>query len=106
MLWPQAVLQHIFQYFFGWQPSRSYIAKKKNGIINPIIKNTDAVFPIALCVRKYTGRPTTAARLKQTNCLLVKLKATFVLTRVKSLGTGTYGKKITFFLFPHRKFPA
>ncbi len=42
-------------------------------------------------VRKNTGTPTAAAQLKQINWRLVSDKATFVFTRVKSLGTGTYG---------------
>lgn len=39
--------------------------------------------------RKKSGTPTSAPLPKQTNCRLVRLKATFVLTFVKSLGTGT-----------------
>lgn len=70
-------------------PSRSYMARKKKGIINPIIKRTDAELPMALRVRKYTGRPTSAARLKHMSWRFVRLKASLVLTFVKSLGTGT-----------------
>ena len=79
----------FFRIFSAGWPSRSYIAIKKKGIISPIIKSTEAVFPIAVRVRKYTGRPTAPAMLKKISCLLVRLKATLVLTFVKSFGTGT-----------------
>jgi len=65
------------------------MAKKKKGIISPIIKSTAAEFPIALRVKKYTGRPTSPARLKQISWRFVRLKASLVLTLVKSFGTGT-----------------
>lgn len=38
-----------------------------------------------------TGTPITTAHEKHISCLLVKLKATFVLTFDKSFGTGTNG---------------
>lgn len=39
--------------------------------------------------RKKIGTPTSAPRLKQNSCRLVRLKMTFVLILVRSLGTGT-----------------
>ena len=70
-------------------PSFSYMAKKKKGIIRPIIRSTAAELPMAPRVRKYTGSPTSAARLKQISWRFVRPAATLVLTVVKSLGTGT-----------------
>jgi len=65
------------------------MAKKKKGIISPIIKSTAAELPIDPRVKKYTGRPTSPARLKQISWRFVRLKASLVLTLVKSFGTGT-----------------
>jgi len=62
------------------------MAKKKKGIISPIIKSTAAELPIAPRVKKYTGRPTSP---KQISWRFVRLKASLVLTLVKSFGTGT-----------------
>jgi len=70
------------------------MAKKKNGSIRPIIRNTAPSLPIDALVNRYVGTPTAAAEPKQINCLFVRFKATFVLTVLKSLGTGTNGKKI------------
>ena len=42
-------------------------------------------------VKKYAGSPIAPAILKKINCRFVRLKATFVFTFVRSLGTGTYG---------------
>ena len=42
--------------------------------------------------RKKSGKPNRRAAAKHTICRLVRLKATFVLTLDKSLGTGTYAK--------------
>ena len=41
---------------------------------------------------KNSGMPTAAPALKQTSCRFVRFSATFVLTAVRSLGTGTYAK--------------
>lgn len=79
----------FFSIFSAGCPSRSYMAKKKKGIISPIIMSTAAELPIAPLVRKYTGKPTTPAMEKQISCRFVRLNATFVLTFVKSFGTGT-----------------
>jgi hypothetical protein len=65
------------------------MAKKKKGIISPIIISTAAELPTAPRVRKYTGSPASAARLKQISWRFVRLNASLVLTFVKSLGTGT-----------------
>lgn len=65
------------------------MAKKKKGIISPIIMSAAAELPIVPLEKKYTGTPTTPAMEKHISCRLVKLKATLVLTFVKSLGTGT-----------------
>ena len=48
------------------------------------------LFPAEPRSRKNSGTPKSAPPVKQTNCRLVKLKATLVLTFVRSLGTGTY----------------
>ncbi len=40
--------------------------------------------------RKNGGKPRANAAAKKISCRLVRLKATFVFTFVKSLGTGTY----------------
>ena len=79
----------FFSIFSAGCPSRSYMAKKKKGIISPIIMSAAAELPMAPLEKKYTGTPTTPAMEKHISCLLVKLKATLVLTFVKSLGTGT-----------------
>ena len=55
-----------------------------------IIRIAAASVPIGFLKRKYTGIPSTPARLKKISCLFVKFKATFVLTFVRSFGTGTY----------------
>lgn len=65
------------------------MAKKKNGIITPIIRSTAAEFPIPPRVRKYTGSPASPPKLKQISCLFVRLNANFVFTRARSFGTGT-----------------
>lgn len=40
--------------------------------------------------RKYNGIPVTPARLKKISWRFVRFNATFVLTCVRSFGTGTY----------------
>jgi hypothetical protein len=47
------------------------------------------VLPMLL-MKKKDGTPISAASPKQMSCLLVRLRNTFVLTRVRSLGTGIY----------------
>jgi hypothetical protein len=68
----------------GW-PSRSYIAKKKNGSINPIISIAAPSFPMVPRLNKYVGTPTAAADEKHMSWRFVKFKAIFVLTDDKSL---------------------
>lgn len=46
--------------------------------------------PARFFTTKKTGKPIITAIPKNINCRLVKLKAIFVLTFDKSLGTGTY----------------
>ena len=48
--------------------------------------------PVLSLSRKKSGSPNRRATAKHTICRLVRLKATFVLTLDKSLGTGTYAK--------------
>ena len=48
--------------------------------------------PVLSLSRKKSGKPNRRAAAKHTICRLVRLKATFVLTLDKSLGTGTYAK--------------
>lgn len=48
--------------------------------------------PVLSLSRKKSGKPKMRATAKHTICRLVRLKATFVLTLDKSLGTGTYAK--------------
>jgi hypothetical protein len=73
-------------------PSRSYIATKKNGNINPIINKAAAEPPIVPRVIKYTGTPTTAAEPKHTSCLAVMLKNVLFLILLRSFGTLTNAK--------------
>ena len=47
------------------------------------------LFPSGFLSKKKSGTPTSAPLPKQISCLLVRLNATLVLTRVKSFGTGT-----------------
>ena len=79
----------FFNSFSAGCPSFSYIANRKNGAISAIINNSAGVLPIPPLVKKYVGIPTAPPREKQMSCRLVKLKATFVLTLVRSFGTGT-----------------
>ena len=81
--------RRFFNSFSAGCPSFSYIANKKNGAISAIINRSAGVLPIAPLVRKYVGIPITPPREKQISCRFVRLKATFVLTFVRSFGTGT-----------------
>jgi len=65
------------------------MAKKKKGIISPIITSTATELPIVSLDRKYTGKPTSPPRLKQMSWRFVRLNTSLVLTLVKSFGTGT-----------------
>jgi len=78
-----------YKIFSAGNPFFSYIAKKKNGSIAPIIRSDAADVPISPLVKKYKGIPATAAPLKQMICLFVKFSATFVLIPDKSFGTCT-----------------
>ena len=73
----------------------SYIAKKNRGSITIIIiKDARLTFP-KLFTQKNSGNPRRAAILKHISCLLVRLKNTFVFTRVRSRGTGIYAANYT-----------
>ncbi len=54
-----------------------------------IITIAAAVVPTGPFRRKKTGTPISAPVPKQTSCLLVKLKRTFVFTDARSFGTVT-----------------
>lgn len=65
------------------------MANKKKGIITKIIHIAAVLFPTGFLSKIKRGTPISTPMLKQISCLLVKLKAIFVFTLVKSLGTGT-----------------
>jgi hypothetical protein len=75
--------------FSKGKPSRSYMAKKKQGSMRTIIKSIAIMFPMAERVKRYVGMPITAAIPKQINCLFVRLKAIFDFILLRSLGTLT-----------------
>lgn len=54
---------------------------------------TDTSLPMADFVSRYVGIPIAPAMEKQISWRFVRLRATFVLTFVKSFGTGTNGIK-------------
>ena len=60
------------------------------GRVDMIRSMTAISFGRYFLVKIYTGIPTSPATLKPMSCLLVRLKATFVLTFFKSFGMGTY----------------
>lgn len=70
-------------------PCFSYMAKRKQGSITSIIINAAALVPTLPLVKKKSGKPNRRAAAKQMICRFVRLKATFVLTLDRSLGTGT-----------------
>ena len=71
-------------------PSFSYMARKKNGSITPImVRAAKLTFP-PLFTRKNSGTPTAAAMEKQISYRFVRLKNIFDLTLLKSLGTDIY----------------
>lgn len=72
----------------GW-PLRSYIARKKNGSMVSTITRAAVLVPRLPRHKKNSGTPMSAPLPKQISCRFVRLKATFVLTFVRSLGTGT-----------------
>ena len=55
-----------------------------------IITNAAALVPALSLSRKKSGNPIKRAAEKHMSCRFVRFRATFVLTLVKSLGTGTY----------------
>ena len=56
-------------------------------------RHSRKICPCAAFEQKNSGSPIKRAAAKQTICRFVRLKATFVLTLDRSLGTGTYAKK-------------
>ena len=76
--------------FSKGRPSFSYIAMKKNGSMIVTIRMAAILEPIGFLMNRYNGIPTTAASEKKINCRFVRFNATFVLTLVRSFGTGTY----------------
>ena len=70
-------------------PCFSYIASIKKGSITSIIHIAATLFPVGFLSKKKSGTPISAPPVKQISCRLVRLNMTFVLTFVKSLGTGT-----------------
>ena len=74
-------------------PSRSYMARKKNGIMMRIMHMAaKLMFPVFRS-RKYAGMPIAAAMEKQISCRFVRLKNILDLTLVRSLGTDIYADK-------------
>ena len=71
-------------------PSRSYIAKRNMGIMMMIMLMAARLVLPMLLMKKKDGTPMSAASPKQMSCLFVRFKNTFVLTRVRSRGTGIY----------------
>lgn len=59
-------------------PCFSYIASIKKGSITNIMHRAAVLFPAEPRSRKNSGTPKSAPPVKQTNCRLVKLKATLV----------------------------
>ena len=76
--------------FSKGRPSFSYIAIKKNGSMTVTIRIADTLEPRGFFASRYNGTPTTAASEKKISCRFVRFNATFVLTLVRSFGTGTY----------------
>ena len=62
---------------------------KIKGIMMTTISIAAVDKPTEGFVKKKIGTPTAAAREKHTSCRLVRLNMTFVLTRLRSFGTGT-----------------
>ena len=68
------------------------MANKKQGSMTTIITIAARLVPALSLSKKKSGSPKIRAAAKQMICRFVRLKATFVLTLDKSLGTGTYAK--------------
>ena len=78
-------------------PCFSYMANRKQGSITRIITNAARLVPVLPLSKKKSGNPTRSAAAKKISCRFVRLKATFVLMRDRSFGTGTYAiEKISF----------
>ncbi len=77
----------------GW-PFFSYTPRRKKGSITSIMHMAAVLLPRGRRRRKNSGTPISAPAPKQISWRLVRLNMTFVFTRVRSLGTGTYAKNI------------
>ena len=71
-------------------PCFSYMAMRKQGSMTSIITNAARLVPALSLSKKKSGSPIRRAAEKHIICRFVRFKATFVLTLVKSFGTGTY----------------
>jgi hypothetical protein len=69
------------------------MAKRKQGSMTAHINAAARLVPALPLSKKKSGKPIARAAAKQTICRFVKLRATFVFTFVRSLGTGTYAKR-------------
>ena len=77
------------KYFSKVRPSFSKSVIKKMGRVETIKKRIAMSFAIYFFIKRYMGMPKSPAIVKPINCLLVRLKATFVLIFFKSFGIGT-----------------
>lgn len=68
---------------------RAHLKEWKDAGITSIIHIAATLFPVGFLSKKKSGTPISAPPVKQISCRLVRLNMTFVLTFVKSLGTGT-----------------
>ena len=67
-------------------------AQKEKGSITSIMHMAAVLLPRGRRRRKNSGAPISTPAPKQMSWRLVRLNMTFVFTRVRSLGTGTYAK--------------
>jgi hypothetical protein len=72
----------------GW-PFFSYTPSMKNGSMMSIMHSAAVLFPNGPLMRKNSGTPSSAPPPKHTSCRFVRLNAILLLTRERSLGTGT-----------------
>ena len=75
---------------------------KPGKYITRIITNAARLVPVLPLSKKKSGSPTRSAAAKKISCRFVRLKATFVLMRDRSFGTGTYAiEKAPFVTFQY-----
>lgn len=70
-------------------PFFSYMASRKNGSITIIMHRVAVEFPAGSLSKKKIGTHKSTAGVKQTSCLFVSPKNTFVLILERSFGTVT-----------------